>query len=99
MKKLFIMCILLLCIVTMSGCQNKYADKMQLVEEYLNNELSIDCTVVDCDYSYYDKGITGGQRFYEFKCRDEDGEFTARYLGFADLTAETVSKLTVDGEG
>ena len=99
MKKLFIICIGILCILTMGGCQNKYADKMQLVEEYLNNELSIDCTVVDCDYSHYDKGATGGQRFYAFKCRGEEGEFTAYYLGFADLTAETVSKLTVDGEG
>lgn len=96
MKKLFIICIAILCIFTMSGCQNKYADKMQLVEEYLNNELAVDCTVVDCDYSYYDKGINGGKRFYTFKCRGKNGDFTAEYLGFADLTDETISKLTVD---
>ncbi len=95
MKKLFIICIAILCIVTVSGCQNKYADKMQLVEGYLNNELSIDCTVVDCDYSYYDKGIEGGKRFYTFKCRGKNGDFTADYPGFADLTAETVTSLTV----
>lgn len=96
MKKLFIIWIAILCIFTMSGCQNKYADKMQLVEEYLNNELAMDCTVVDCDYSYYDKGINGGKRFYTFKCRSKNGDFTAEYPGFADLTGETVSKLTVD---
>ncbi len=95
MKKLFIICIAILCIFTVSGCQNKYADKMQLVEEYLNNELSIDCTVVDCDYSYYDKGASGGKRFYTFKCRGKNGDFTADYLGFPDLTAETVTSLTV----
>lgn len=96
MKKLFIICMTALCIMTISGCQNKYSDKMQLAEDYLNGELLMDCTVVDCDFQQYSYGITGGMFMYSFKCRGKDGEFTARYQSYADLSAETITRLTVD---
>lgn len=97
MKKSIIICIAALCIMTISGCQNKYSDKMQLAEDYLNNGLSMHCTVVDCDFQQYSYGITGGMFMYSFTCRGRDGgEFTARYQSIADLTSETVTKLTVN---
>ncbi len=94
MKKICIMCIMLLCVLTISGCNNKYADKMRLAEDYLNDELSIDCTVVDCDFRQYSYGITGGMFMYTINCRSGDGsEFKARYQSYADLTPETVSRI------
>lgn len=95
MKKLFIICIVILSVMSISGCQNKYSDKMRLAEDYLNSELSMDCTVVDCDLQQYSYGITGGMFMYSFTCRGRDGGFTAKYQSIADLTADTVTKLTV----
>ena len=97
MKKLFIICMTALCIMTISGCQNKYFDKMRLAEDYLNGELSIDCTVVDCDFQQYSYGITGGMFMYSFTCSSKDGgEFTARYQSYAYLTSETVKRLIIN---
>ena len=98
MKKLFIICVVL-CIMTISGCREDHSDQMRLAEDYLNGELSMDCTVVDCYYQHYDKGITGGLRMYDFTCRNSDGEeFTARYQAFPDLSAETISRLIIERE-
>ena len=100
MKKLFIICMTALCIMTISGCQNKYSDKMQLAEDYLNSELLMDCTVVDCDFQQYTYGINGGMFMYNFTCRGKDGgEFTARYQSYAELTSETVKGLITDNGG
>lgn len=97
MKKLFIICMTALCIMTISGCREKYSDKMRLAEDYLNSELSIDCTVVDCNFQQYSYGITGGMFMYSFTCRGKDGgEFTAIYQSYADLTSETVKRLIID---
>lgn len=86
--------------MTISGCQNKYCDKMRLAEDYLNNGLSMDCTVVDCDFQQYGYGITGGMFMYTFTCIDSGGnEFKASYRSYADLTAETAAKLMTDKEG
>lgn len=99
MKRLFIICIAIMFVMTISGCRNKYADKMQLADDYLNNELSISCTVTDCDFHQYTEGITGGLFMYDFECQDESGKtFTASYQRYADLTAETISHLTVNKE-
>lgn len=96
MKKFFMICVTALCIMTISGCQNRYSDKMRLAEDYLNGELSMDCTVVDCNFQQYSYGITAGMFMYSFICHDIDGEFTARYQGYADLSAETITNMIVD---
>ena len=97
MKKLFIICMTALCIMTISGCREDYSDQMRLAEDYLNSGLSIDCTVVDCYFQQHDRGINGGLFMYDFVCRGSDGEeFTAGYRGYADLSAETITRLTVD---
>lgn len=99
MKSLYTLCIAIMFVITICGCRNKYADKMQLVEDYLNNGLSISCTVTDCDFQQYTEGITGGLFIYDFECRDESGKkFTASYQRYADLTAETISHLIVNKE-
>lgn len=70
-----------------------------IAEDYLNNELSINCTVVDCDFQQYDYGITGGMFMYTFKCAKADGStFTASYQSNADLTEETVARLVIKEE-
>lgn len=84
--------------MTISGCCEKFSDKMQLAEDYLNSELSMDCTVVDCDFQRYSYGFTGGMFMYTFTCQCSNGGFTARYQSYADLTAETITKLII-GEG
>ena len=100
MKKLFTICMTALCIMAISGCQNKYSDKMRLAEDYLNGELSLDCTVVDCDFQQYSYGITGGMFMYSFTCRGKDGgRFKARYQSYAELTSETVKVLITDNGG
>lgn len=97
MKKFFIICVTALCIMTISGCQNRYSDKMRLAEDYLNSEMSMDCTVVDCDFQQYSYGITAGMFMYSFTCCGKDGvEFTVRYQSYADLTDETVTNLIID---
>ena len=98
MKKLFIICVVL-CVMTVSGCREDYSEQMRLVEDYLNGELSMDCTVVDCYFQQHDRGINGGLFMYDFACRGSDGEeFTAGYRGYADLSAETITRLTIDRE-
>ncbi len=99
MKKTIVICIAALCILTISGCRSKYADKARLAEDYLNNELLINCTVVDWDFQYYKYGIMGGQRMYTFKCVSADGGiFTTSYTDFHDLTEETVARLVIKEE-
>ncbi|MCM1165399.1 MAG: VWA domain-containing protein [Lachnospiraceae bacterium] len=72
-------------------------DPSELVESYLNNEVGLSCTVVDCDFRRYADGEMGGLYMYTFKCRDELGyEFNATYTSYVDISPSSLSELIID---